>query len=481
MRALLRSPPSLALRLTLSIGAGIIALLLCFGWLVGRSINAHFVAQDIHELNAAKTSIQAKLRQLDNKTAGNALKAHFNATLSGHHNAEFLIADDNGRLLYSTLGTNLEAALAQLRPVEVINEKTVSSWQHQGKTFRSALVRLAVGTSQGDEPFSVVLATNIDFHLHFLDSFHRYLWWLTAVACLIAIGATWLAVHQGHAPIRRISQQINQINSEQLHLRLDETGVPAELAPMATAFNEMIDRLEDGFRRLSNFSGDIAHELRTPITNLTTQTQVALSRGRTAQEYREILYSNLEEYERMTKMIGDMLFLAKADNGLIVPEHSAVALMAELRELADFFEAWCEERKVAIVVSGDEKVTATADRAMLRRALSNLLSNAVRYTPEGGTVVASVHEDNDAVKIRVTNPGPIIPAEHLAHLFERFYRPDASRHRNGEGAGLGLAIVKSIVLAHGGQVTASSDNGITRFEVRLKHHRHQALRSSVAP
>src|SRR5690606_35719537 len=262
-----------------------------------------------------------------------------------HHNAEFLVADGNGRVLYATPGANLKEALGQLRPVDEINDKTVSSWQHEGKTFRSARVLFAAGTGQQIEPFSVVLATDIDFHLHFLNSFHRYLWWLTAVACLIAIAATWLAVHQGHAPIRRISQQINRINSEQLHLRLDSTGVPSELAPMATAFNEMIDRLEDGFRRPSNFSGDIAHELRTPITNLTTQTQVALSRARTAQEYREILYSNLEEYERMAKMIGDMLFLAKADNGLIEPERSAVPLVAELRELADFFEAWCEERE----------------------------------------------------------------------------------------------------------------------------------------
>ncbi|MGE4369153.1 MAG: heavy metal sensor histidine kinase [Burkholderiaceae bacterium] len=467
MRALLKSPPSLALRLTFSIGAGITALLLCFGWLVERSINAHFVEQDIHELNAARTSIEATLRQFDNTSDANALKAYFDSTLTGHHSAEFLVADGDGKLLYATPGANLETAREQLPVVDVINERTVASWQHQGKVFRSAQVQVSVDTAREARPFTVVLATDIDFHLHFLNSFHKYLWWLTALACLIAIGATWIAVHQGHAPIRRISQQINRINSEQLHLRLDSTGVPSELTPMATAFNQMIDRLEDGFRRLSNFSGDIAHELRTPVTNLTTQTQVALSRTRTAREYCEILYSNLEEYERMAKMIGDMLFLAKADNGLIEPDLSTVSLVTELRELADFFEAWSEERKVAIAVTGDKKLTAAADRAMLRRALSNLLSNAIRYTPEGGTIQASVHDDGDVVRVCVTNPGPTIAPAHLAHLFERFYRPDASRHRNGEGAGLGLAIVKSIVQAHGGHVGAASTNGETVFEVSL--------------
>ena len=194
---------------------------------------------------------------------------------------------------------------------------------------------------------------------------------------------------------------------------------------------------------------------------------MALSRARTAQEYREILYSNLEEYERMAKMIGDMLFLAKADNGLIAPALSSVPLVAELGELADFFEAWCEERKVAIEITGDTTLTAPSDRAMLRRAFSNLLSNAIRYTPEGGTIKVSIRDERDIVRICIINPGPTIAPEHLPHLFERFYRPDASRHRNGEGAGLGLAIVKSIVHAHGGQISATSNNGITTFEVCL--------------
>lgn len=467
MREFLKSPPSLALRLTISIGAGITALLLCFGWLVERSINAHFVEQDIHELNATRTSIEATLQQLGDQAVTGALKTHFDMALSGHHNAEFLVADAQDKVLYSSPGANLRPALEQLPLVETINEKTVSTWRYQGKVYRSARVELSVGNNSRIEPLTIVLATDIDFHLHFLNSFHNYLWWLTAVACLIAIAATWIAVHQGHAPIRRISQQINRINSEQLHLRLDSVGVPSELTPMATAFNEMIDRLEDGFRRLSNFSGDIAHELRTPITNLTTQTQVALSRARTAQEYREILYSNLEEYERMAKMIGDMLFLAKADNGLIAPALSSVPLVAELGELADFFEAWCEERKVAIEITGDTTLTAPSDRAMLRRAFSNLLSNAIRYTPEGGTIKVSIRDERDIVRICIINPGPTIAPEHLPHLFERFYRPDASRHRNGEGAGLGLAIVKSIVHAHGGQISATSNNGITTFEVCL--------------
>lgn len=473
MLKILQFPPSLTLRLTLSIGTGITLLLLCFGWLVEHSINAHFIEQDVHELNATKTLIQTTLRQFDEKTAASALKAHFDSTLSGHHKAEFLVADSNDQVLYATPGSNLAAALGQLQPVTEINDSTVSLWQYEDKTFRSARVELTVGTDQQVEPLSFVLATDINFHLHFLNSFHRYLWWLTAVTSLIAIAAIWLAVHQGHKPIRRISQQINRINSEQLHLRLRLSSVPVELKPMATAFNEMIDRLEDGFRRLSNFSGDIAHELRTPITNLTTQTQVALSRARTAQEYREILYSNLEEYERMAKMIGDMLFIAKADNGLIEPERSSVPLVAELRELADFFEAWGEERHIAIVITGDENVTIAADRPMLRRALSNLLSNAIRYTTEGSTIEASVQQDSRTTIISIVNPGPTIPAEHLAHLFERFYRPDASRHRNREGAGLGLAIVKSIVQAHGGQVTVSSNNGITRFEIILEHTRMQ--------
>jgi two-component system heavy metal sensor histidine kinase CusS len=242
--------------------------------------------------------------------------------------------------------------------------------------------------------------------------------------------------------------------------------VPRELSALAVSFNEMLRRVDDAFHRLANFNADIAHELRTPITNLMTQTQVALSRARTIDEYREILYSNMEEYERMAQMVGDMLFLAQADNGACKREAKQLDLAAEVHALFDYYEGWADERGVSLAVEGS--VNVAGDRLLLQRALANLLSNAIRHTPAGGAVRVMLSESTDGtVSIVVENPGAQIPPDALPKLFDRFYRVDPSRQRSGEGAGLGLAIVKSIVEAHGGKIEAVSTAGSTRFQITI--------------
>jgi two-component system heavy metal sensor histidine kinase CusS len=237
-----------------------------------------------------------------------------------------------------------------------------------------------------------------------------------------------------------------------------------ELIDLAAAFNGMLARLEDSFRRLSEFSSDLAHELRTPIGSLMTQTHVALSRPRSADEYREVLYSNSDEYERLARMIADMLFLAKSDNGLIVPRSETVDLAIEVRELFEFYDALAEDHGVRLALTGNGAVVG--ERLMLRRAVSNLLSNAINHTPRGGCVNVRIEREGDgAVRLAVENPGGGIAAEHLPRVFDRFYRVDPSRQRSTDGAGLGLAITKSIVAAHRGTVHAFSADGLTRFEI----------------
>ena len=194
---------------------------------------------------------------------------------------------------------------------------------------------------------------------------------------------------------------------------------------------------------------------------------MALSQARSLEQYREILYSNLEEYERMAKMVGDMLFLAQADNNQLKPELVSVNLVTEVQALFDYFEAWAEERSVSLIRKGPA-LCVQGDRLMIRRALSNLLSNAIRYTPSGQAVtVCLVVNSNDTIVIRVENPGLTIDPEHLPRLFDRFYRADPSRQRKGDGAGLGLAIVKSIIDTHGGTITAKDEDGQMVFEIAL--------------
>lgn len=461
-----RRPASLAVRLTVSIGAVITVVLLTFGWIVERSINNHFIQQDVDELNAVVQALTHTLATLPTTIAPTELSERFANAVSGHHNAEYRISSDDGAQIYATPGSNLDRFARIAQPVEKITIDTVGIWKDHGRTFRGAILRTSSDGSPGAGMLTITVATGINFHLHYLESFRNYLRIITVAACLIAILATWLAVHQGHAPIRRISREMRRIRSDQLHVRLEPEAVPTELVELATSFNGMLDRLEAVFRRLSDFSGDIAHELRTPITNLKTQTEVALSQSRGVEQYREILYSNLEEYERMAKMVSDMLFLAQADNNLLKPELVKIDLEAEIRNLFDYFGAWAEEREVGLELIG-EQMCIQGDRLMIRRALSNVLSNAIRYTPAGQTVIVTLELAETRATVHVANPGPIIPADHLNRIFERFYRTDASRQRGAEGAGLGLAIAKSIVEAHGGAILASSSSQATAFEISL--------------
>jgi len=461
-----RRPASLAVRLTVSIGAVITIVLLTFGWIVERSINNHFIQQDVDELNAVVQALKHTLATLPPNIAPGELNERFANAVSGHHNAEYRISSDAGVEIYASPGSNLDRFVRIARPVENVTIETVGIWKDHEAIFRGAVLRTASDSLYGSGMLTIAVATGIDFHLHYLDSFRNYLRIITVAACLIAILATWLAVHQGHAPIRRISREMRRIKSDQLHIRLEPHAVPAELIELATSFNGMLERLENVFHRLSDFSGDIAHELRTPITNLKTQTEVALSQARSVEQYREILYSNLEEYERMAKMVSDMLFLAQADNNLLKPELVKIDLETEIRILFDYFGAWAEEREVRLEIVG-QQICILGDRLMIRRALSNVLSNAIRYTPPGNTVGVTLELVTKAATVRIENPGPIIPAEHINRIFERFYRTDASRRRSGEGAGLGLAIAKSIVEAHDGTIHASSTDQSTAFEFSL--------------
>lgn len=460
-------PTSLTLRLTIFIGITTTLALLTFGWIIQRSIEFHFAEQDADELQVVADSVKSVLlrQSFESKDISN-LSSQLATAVSGHHEVFYYVADINGRLIYASPGSNLGRIAEATMPVQHIATDTLHVWQDSNMTYRGAVMNISVTDKLDNQhQFVLVVATNIDFHLHYLVDFRRTLWATTLIACAIVILMVWFAVYQGHAPLRQISKKIRSITSEQLHVRLDSQTSPIELAEVTTSFNDLLGRIEDVFLRLSHFSADIAHELRTPITNLTTQTQVALSKARNIEQYREVLYSNLEEYERIAKMIGEMLYLARTENGLLKPENEILDLTQELQSLFDYFEAWSEECGVLLKLAGNAS-PVYGDRLMLRRAFSNLISNAIRYTPQGQSVTVTLAMMSNSVLVTIENPGAEIPPEHLNRLFDRFYRVDSTHHTVNE-AGLGLAIVKSIIEAHGGSIMVSSTNGKTIFQVTL--------------
>jgi two-component system heavy metal sensor histidine kinase CusS len=285
---------------------------------------------------------------------------------------------------------------------------------------------------------------------------------LVVAAMLAALFGVWIA-RRIVVSARRLGAAASRIGAQDLHERLSLEDTPTELVESTVAFNHMLDRLQSAFERLSAFSSDLAHDLRTPIGNLLGEAQVALSRPRTAVEYRAVLESAVEEYERLSRMIGNMLFLARADNQAAIAGRW-IELDATLERLAGYFELLADEcgvhidREVLAPVGMDRRVWA--DETMLVRALSNLVSNALQYAPRGTAIrlSAQVAADGNCL-VRVANDGPAIPIDQHGQIFQRFYRVDASRQGSASGSGLGLAIVRSIMELHRGSVSVESANG----------------------
>jgi len=433
---------------------------LIIGNLILDAVERHFAEQDADELAVMNQAIKKSV--LESPTPAQLPDA-LSRAVSGHHGVYFQVWDSTNQLIYSTPGADFERIQAKITPEKQIHPDNLKTWIANSNTYRGSVTQLE---SMG-ERYNVVTAIDMDFHLQFLQGFRRSLWLIMMLTGGVTLLATWFGVHQGHSPLRGLSQSMRNIQADRLHVRLDPATLPAELQELTSAFNQMISRLEDSFTRLSHFSADIAHELRTPLTNLITQTQVALGRARTLKEYRELLYSNLEEQERLSRMVNDMLWLAKSDHGLIRPVQVSLDLAVEIRELFEFFEALAEEKQITLRLTGHAP-TIQGDRAMLRRAISNLLSNAIRYTPADKWIQVRLDSPTqNEITLSVTNPGPRITTEHLPRLFDRFYRADPSRTRQNEGVGLGLAIVRSIVEAHGGYVEAISDQNCTSFTLHL--------------
>jgi two-component system heavy metal sensor histidine kinase CusS len=289
---------------------------------------------------------------------------------------------------------------------------------------------------------------------------------MAAVLCgaLLAALLGYLVVRHGLRPVREIAGQAGSITASRLETRLNATEAPQELQEMVQVFNEMLDRLQRSFQRLSRFSADIAHDLRTPLNNLMIQTQVALSQPRTLEDYQALLASNVEEYERLSRMAESMLFLARAEHANLLPSKTVLDTPDELRRIAEYFEGLAEDAGVTLRVTAAGRVNA--DAILFRRAVGNLVANAIRYTPAGGNIVLSACCTSDATTISVSNPGVGIEKQHLPKIFDRFYRADAARQDSASSAGLGLAIVKSIMSLHGGRAEVDSiPHRMTRFHL----------------
>ena len=298
-------------------------------------------------------------------------------------------------------------------------------------------------------------ALNITVEEAILKHYRKQIYLVLFFGTLLAGVTGMFIARRGLSPLRRIAVVIQRIRASQLHERLAPAKWPQELTVLATSFDEMLDRLEDSFTRLSRFSTDIAHELRTPLNNLMGETEVALTKTRNIEEYQQILESSLEEYTRLSHMIEGLLFLARAENTDIKLDLTEIEALNEIQNVLEYYDALAEERQIHVQCSG--KGSVYADPLLLRRAVTNILSNAFRYSPSGTNIRIDIQEDGDQfLLISINDNGIGIEAEELNNIFERFYRTPGAKSHDTRGSGLGLAIVKSIMDLHGGTIDVQS-------------------------
>jgi two-component system heavy metal sensor histidine kinase CusS len=370
------------------------------------------------------------------------------------------VIDENGRALFTTAGMNGELQASRIAS-EASQQNGRIFWLKSatGKPYRTIVAKVSHGDGQRGV-WTIQLAMDLSQELEILSQQRIWIWVVLIAAAILCPRAGIAAAKWGTRPLREVSETARHIGSSTLNERIRTEGYPSEIQSLARTFNAMLQRLEDSFVRLSRFSADIAHELRTPVNNVRGEAEVALARPRSVDEYREALGSCLEESVRLSELIESLLFLARSESPgdhLNRKRQDIGALLSAVRE---YYEAAASESEVSLRLHCEKEVAGDVDGPLLQRALGNLVSNALAHTSAGGTVSLSAAQQLQQLRIEVRDTGNGISPESLPKVFERFYRADPARARLSGGTGLGLSIMRQIVFLHGGDVKIESEVGI---------------------
>jgi heavy metal sensor kinase len=300
-----------------------------------------------------------------------------------------------------------------------------------------------------------------------LDTFRYVLAFaIISVVVLAGLGGLFLA-SRVLRPVEQITKAAQEIEENDLSRRIDVKN-DDELGRLASTLNDMIGRIEEAFKRQRQFTADASHELRTPLAIMQAEATLALSKERSEADYRKSLETISQESAYMSSVIGKLLFLARSDAGKEQLNFEDVELKELVSQLSTNIEALAADKGIKFNVDAPENLTVNGDKVKLRQLFINILENAVRYTPEGGTISVSMQKKDIYGVIAISDTGIGIPAEHLAHIFERFYRVDKARSRADGGVGLGLAIARFIADSHNGKIEVASEVGKgTTFTITL--------------
>ncbi|WP_137952125.1 heavy metal sensor histidine kinase, partial [Pseudomonas sp. 2VD] len=431
-------PGRLSLRLALLVGALGALLALALGAMAHWNLGRELEARERENLQLKLEQIRHSLEDDLDLRSDPAVQAHaLQDQLVAHSGLHLSILDSRSGQPLMSFGDQAAASVAANRALLARLQADARQPVFQSWSTGNDQRLLSIGASmrmKNGTPVQVLLSSERNADERLLDGFLRAtLLALPFLLPLIALAAWWV-VRAGLEPLNRFRRVAAQVSPQDLSYRIPEQNLPRELDSLARSFNHMLGRLEDGVRQLSQFSDDLAHELRAPICNLLVRNQVLLSQHRDSAAYREALESNAEELERLSRIVTDMLFLVQVDNPAIQAQFGCVALHEQAAKVIDLYEMVAEDKGVELRLSGSG--FAHGDNLMIQRAISNLVSNAVRHTPQGGRIDVRIGERAGHTEVRVSNDGPGIPPEYLPHLFERFYR--RAGRQTGAQAGTGL-------------------------------------------
>ncbi|WP_131670854.1 heavy metal sensor histidine kinase [Pseudomonas parakoreensis] len=452
---------SIAWRLALAFAVVCALVLSAIGVFLYRSLDSEIAYRDDLALLGRLEQVRALLADSDSLGALQA-RPRLYQNMLGNLDSLLLVRRADGSNVIA-----INPRQRELPPLNAIareqtpQRRDVLTWQAPD----GAELALLSGDAQGPngEPLTVIAGKVLTEREQMLASYRLRLYLAVGLGALLAFALGLVLLRRGLQPLRQLSAAVRGIDLRSLDQRLPASGTPAELLEPVQALNGMLARLDHSVQRLSQFSADLAHEIRTPLHTLLASNGQALNHPRSTAEYQELLASNMEEFERLKRMAENLMFLARAEQAERALDLQTLDLHSLGSELCDYFEALADDRQLRL--ENQLHGELLADQQLLQRALGNLLANAVRHADEGTPISLRRRDEAGVCWLQVHNHGPVIAPEHLGKLFDRFYRVDPSRAQPGDSGGLGLAIVQSIMQLHGGRVRVSSDAAGTVFEL----------------
>lgn len=405
--------------------------------------------------------VRALIRERPNDIAALEQEVQWEGAARRYARVFIRVLDDRGSSLMETPGAGEIFKRHPVMPASADGDPGpgIDGVSAAGTPFRLLAAWAPVGPD-GAKRRIVQIALDRTTERELLGRYRARLWGVLGLALFGATAAGYTIARRGLRPVGAITATAQAIGSSTLDRRIPVEGLPNELSTLADTFNQMMSRLEEAFSRLTSLSVDLAHELRTPINNLRGEVEVALGKPRTSAEYREALGSLLEECVSLSEMIDALMFLARAENPETEIVRTAVDVSRELEAVSEFYEPAASEAGVGVEVSSaGGRLVASLDRALFQRAVSNLMTNAIRHTPTGGHVRLSAISSHTCLEVEIVDTGIGISPEHLSRISDRFYRADPSRSARSGGLGLGLAIVKSVMKVHRGTMRVASEPG----------------------